>query len=174
MIVLKCMLLCLLPVGCFSQITLARKTLLNNKVEIMAPEKLKQMTDEMFTLKYHRSNKPLMVLTDENAEVNLIADYTPQQLTDDRLYEYKTFQLEGLKKTHPELTVLDSAVSTINGKKVGFFKFISQAIDQKVFNYYFFTIIEGRVLLFSFNCIESLRPKWEKIADEIVASVKMN
>ena len=72
----------------------------------------------------------------------------------------------------PELKVLNGGVKVINGKKVGYFKFITQAIDQKIFNYYFFTIVDGKILLFSFNCIETLRVNWEKSADEIVNSLK--
>jgi len=55
---------------------------------------------------------------------------------------------------------------------VGYIKFLSQAVDQAVFNYYFFAVADGKVLFFTFNCIEKLRKDWEKEADEIVASVK--
>jgi hypothetical protein len=71
------------------------------------------------------------------------------------------------------MTVLDEGVKTINGKKIGYFKFLTQAVDQKVFNYYFFTVVNGKILLFSFNSIEKLQKKWEHTADEIVASLKI-
>ncbi len=69
------------------------------------------------------------------------------------------------------MTVLDEGVKTMNGKKIGYFKFLTQAVDQKVFNYYFFTVVDGKVLLFSFNCIEKLQKKWEPTADKIVSSL---
>ena len=69
--------------------------------------------------------------------------------------------------------IIDSGIKSINKKKVAFFKFITKAIDQNIFNYYFFTILEGKVLMFTFNCIEKLRSRWEKSADEIVLSLNI-
>lgn len=56
-------------------------------------------------------------------------------------------------------------------KKIGYFKFITEAVDQKVFNYYFFTMLDGKILFFTFNCIKELQKKWETTADAIVASL---
>jgi hypothetical protein len=33
--------------------------------------------------------------------------------------------------------------------------------------------VEGKVVLFTFNCIEKLRHSWEGTADQIVASLKV-
>ena len=69
------------------------------------------------------------------------------------------------------MSIFDEGVKTINGKKVGYFKFLARAVDQKVFNYYFFTVVDGKILLFSFNCIEKLQKTWEPTADKIVSSL---
>jgi hypothetical protein len=46
-------------------------------------------------------------------------------------------------------------------------------VDQTVFNYYFFTNVDGKVILFSFNCIEKLLPIWKETAGTIVSSLKI-
>ena len=114
-----------------------------------------------------------MVLTDVNGEINLIADQNNQSLVEEQLAAYNDFQIKEFKKKHPEMIVRGSGIKTVNGKKIGFLKFTTQAIDQKVFNYYFFTSLDAKLLLFSFNCIEKLRPAWEKTADKIVESLKI-
>ena len=85
---------------------------------------------------------------------------------------YADYQLAQLRKRRTDLTVLNNGVKVVDGKKVGYIKFLSQAVDQAVFNYYFFAVADGKVLFFTFNCIEKRRKDWEKDADQIVASLR--
>jgi hypothetical protein len=162
----------LFPIFSFSQSKLDTIKLLSDKVKLLAPKELKSMSDEMWTAKYQRRTRPILVLSDEDGEVNLLADMTQLSATENQIEAFKNAQLQQLKKSRSDLSVLDEGVKTINGKKVGYFKFVTQAVDQKVFNYYFFTVVNGKILLFSFNTIEKLQKKWENTADEIVASLK--
>lgn len=162
----------LIPFISFAQIKMEKMNLLNGKVEFNSPTELTKMTDEMWSLKYKNKPKPTFVVSDKNGGVNLIADTTNQSASESQLGLWKDFQIEQLKKNRPDLKVLNGGVKVVNGKKVGYFKFITQTIDQKIFNYYFFTIVDGKILLFTFNCIEKLRVNWKKSADEIVTSLK--
>jgi hypothetical protein len=162
----------LLPVFGFSQTNLDTVSFLSGKVKILAPNDLKPMSDQMWTLKYQNRARPVLVLSDEDGEVNLIADMTRQPAAENQLASFKDFQIHQLKSKRPDLELLSDGVKTIHGKKVGYIKFLTRAIDQKVFNYYFFTLVGGRSLLFTFNCIEKLQKKWEGTADQIVASLK--
>jgi hypothetical protein len=155
----------------YAQIKLDTISILEGRVKLLAPAELSQMSDEMWNFKYQKKPRPLMVLTDEDAEINLIAHMTPQHVLENQLEEFKDIQIEQLKQKLPDIFFLDSGVKLINGKNIGYFKFISQAIDQKVFNYFFFTIVDEKILLFTFNCIEKLKPRWQDTADKIVASL---
>lgn len=168
---MKFLILLLFPFFSFGQAKLDTVSILNGKVKILAPKQLSSMTEEMWKAKYQTRPRPIMVLTDEDGEVNLIADLTQQPATENQIAAFKDFQIQQLKSKRPDLNLLNEGVKTINGKQVGFFKFVTQAVDQKVFNYYFFSIVDGKVLLFTFNCIESLQKKWEATADSIVASL---
>ncbi len=131
------------------------------------------MTEEMWTAKYQKRARPILALSDEDGEVNLIADMTQQPATENQIVSFKDYQIQQLKAKRPDLNLLSDGVKTVNGKKVGYFKFVTQAVDQKVFNYYFFTIVDGKILLFTFNCIEKLQKKWESTADDIVSSLQI-
>jgi hypothetical protein len=169
---MKVLILLLFPIFSFGQTKLDTVSFLSGKVKILAPEELKPMSDQMWTLKYQQRTRPVLVLSDEDGEVNLIADMTQQPASESQLASFKDFQIQQLKSRRPDLELLSDGVKTINGKKAGYFKFVTQAIDQKVFNYYFFTLVNGKILLFTFNCIEKLQKKWESTADQIVASLK--
>lgn len=169
---MKFLVFLLFPILCFGQSNLDTVSILDGKVKLLAPKELSSMTDEMWAVKYQKRTRPTMVLTDEGGEVNLIADLTQQPASESQIAAFKDFQVQQLKNKRSDLNLLGDGVKVVNGKKVGYFKFLTQAIDQKVFNYYFFIIVDGKVLLFTFNCIEKLQKKWESTADNIVASIK--
>jgi hypothetical protein len=164
----------LLSLPGFSQTAKEKLNLLDGKVELLVPSELTSMRNEMWRLKYHDMPRPILALTDDNGEINLIGDMTGQAATEEQLDAFKDFQIDHFKKSRPDIKMLDNGIRMINERKIGFFKFLSRAGGQKVFNYYFFTIVDGKVLLFTFNCIKELRSSWEKSADEMVTSLRVN
>jgi len=164
----------IIPFSVNAQVKLEKKTLLDNKIELMVPADFRPMSEEMLNTKYPNARqKPSLVLTDEDAEVNIVISVIPQPIKPEQIGAFKDFQISSLKKSHPDAKWLADGVKTINGKSVGYFKFISNAVDQTVFNYYFFTDMDGKVLLMSFNCTEKLLPKWKETAETIVSSFKV-
>lgn len=171
---MKLIALLFFPIFSFSQIKPDQTNVLfDNKVEILAPKELSKMSAEMWAFKYHNLPRPELVLTDENAEVNLLVDLTDQPADESQIAAYKDFRINNLKKTRTDIKILGDGLKTANGKSIGFIKFSSQASDQDIFNYYFFTVFNGKILLFNFNCIGKLQKNWEKIADEMLDSLKI-
>lgn len=172
---MKCIALLFLPFIGLAQVKLDKTiSLLNNKVEFLVPKELANMSKEMWSLKYHDTPRPALVLTDENGEINLLVDFTPQPAAENQIADYKDFRIAKLKKTRTDIKIIGQGVKKANGKTIGFIKFTSQASDQNVYNFYFFTVVNGKILFFTFNCIEKLQDTWEKAADDILGSIKLN
>ncbi len=133
------------------------------------------MTEEEYKFKYpNPKRKPSQILTDKYLEVNLVIDHIQQYpLTNEQIEEFKNMQLAAVQKSHPEGKLLDNGMKEINSKKVGFFKIITQAIDQKIFNYFVFTTLDNKVLLMTFNCTEKQMVKWESTIDKMITSLKV-
>jgi len=170
---MRLIILLLLPALGFSQGRLKSISLFDGRLELMVPKRVSDMSDEMWALKYRSRERPAMVLTDDDGEVNLLASGTRQSASEDQMTAFVDFQIDQLNKQRSDLFMLEHGVKTVNGKNVGFFKFHSTAADQKVFNYYFFIIVDGKVVFFTFNCIYRLQHDWEDTADRIVASLKV-
>jgi hypothetical protein len=170
---MKTIALLLFPIFGFTQTKPAKISFIDDKVEILVPSELTKMSDQVWKLKYRDLPRPVLALSDENGEINLLGDLTQQPASEAQLVSYKDFRKANLKKSHPDAKLLEDGIKTINGKKVGYIKFISAATDQNVFDYYFFTIENGKILFFTFNCLEKQRSTWEKAADEMVASLKV-
>ena len=127
-----------------------------------------------YNIKYpNPRRKPSLILTNDDARVNLIVDFMQQyELPDKAIAEFKDKQMAALTSRYADAKVLDSGVKEINGKKFGYFRIMTKAIDEQIYNYFLFTNLEGKVLLMSFNCTKSLMPEWEKTADQMIASIK--
>ncbi len=168
---MRLFMLLLLPVLTIAQGKLDSIELLSGKVKMLSPRVLTIMTDEMWFLKYRNTPRPFLALSDTDGEVNFLGTLTPQQIVESQLVAYKDFNIDQIKKSRPDFVLLDQGIKNVNGKNLGYFKFETQAIDQKVFNYYFFTTVDGKILLFTFNCIQKLRKQWEHTADQMMASL---
>jgi hypothetical protein len=168
------LLILFIPFGSFAQIKLEKKSFIDNKIEILVPADFKSMSAEALEKKYpNRNHTPDVVLTDENGEVNIVMSLINQPLQDSLVGAYKDFQISSLKKLHPDAKWLDEGVKPINGKSVGYFKFTCSVVDDTAFNYYFFTDMDSKVMILSFNCTEKLLPKWKETAETIVSSLKI-
>ena len=77
------------------------------------------------------------------------------------------------KNLYPSAEWKGSGIKNINGKKVGFLRMITPAIDTKIYNVMFFTDFNEKLLLCTFNCTEKSIEDWEKTADEILNSLNI-
>jgi hypothetical protein len=152
-------------------VELEKRRVLDEKIEILIPKEFKIMDSEMLDLKYKGQNKPTLVFTDEDGAVNIAFSHLPNTASDDIVEAYKNSIKNSFKKSFPNATWKGDGVKEINGRKVGYIKLVTDAIDQKVFNSLFITHCEGKLLIGTFNCTEKLLPKWEKVSEEIIESL---
>lgn len=168
------MLIICLPVCSFAQAVAHKKlSLLNGKVEISFPAELTEMTNENWKKKYGSAEKPFLALSDKKLELSMIAHQTGQEWVEAEMNEYVQFRIDNFKNNRLDAKVLEHGVKDVNGKKVGFIKFETKPGNTVIFNYYFFAVLDGQMLLFSFNTPETLKAQWEKPADEILGSLKI-
>lgn len=165
----------LTPTLTFSQNDLEKTALLDNKIEMLIPNSFHKMSEEEYKFKYpNPKRKASLILTDKYLEVNLVIDHIQQYpLTNEQVEEFKNMQLSALQKSHPESKLLDNGKMEINSKEIGFFKIMTQGIDQKIFNYFVFTTLDNKVLLMTFNCAEKQMSTWETLIDKMIASLKV-
>jgi hypothetical protein len=52
----------------------------------------------------------------------------------------------------------------INGKEVGYLEFLTSAMDTEIYNLIFFTDLDGKLLLCTFNCTKKSIDEWSTIA----------
>ena len=116
MLKLTALILFLFPAFCFAQDKPVKTTMLDGRVELSVPAGLKKMTDEIWTFKYHSNKKPALAMTDDNAEVNLIGDYTQQPIDTLQIAAFEDTQIGFVKKSRPDMELIEKGVKMSNGK----------------------------------------------------------
>lgn len=123
--------------------------------------------------KIQGKNRPKLILTDESGTRNLGFSLLDSPADSTVIEAYKDGIRDFYKKTFPSATWIADGVTRINGKKVGYFKIITDAIDQRIFNHMFLTNCDGKLMTGTFNCVEKDIKVWESISDQIVSSIKV-
>lgn len=170
-----CLFFLLFCITGIAQTSVKEITLLQGKLSINVPADFKEMSDRDFSLRYRMSKKPILILTDERQQLNLIVENTKALCTRAQFNSYLDFQLDSYKKEVPDLIVLEKGIITsASGVPVGFMKLNFKSGEHLIFNYFFFTTVNDELIIFTVNFLDVLRIRYEKAIDEVLSSIKIN
>ena len=155
------------------KIELELKSLLDDKVELKIPKEFDIMPEELMKLKYPSERRPTLVYSNESGGINVALNLTQNKASQDLIEPYVENFVNTFKNIYPSAEWKGSGVKEINGQKIGYLKLITPAIDTKIYNVMFFTDLDGKLLLSTFNCTEKSITEWEQTADEIMNSLKI-
>ena len=154
-------------------IELEKRTILNDKVEVLIPKEFQIMSEEMMKAKYPSERRPTLVYSDKTGGINVAFNHTLNKATQQQIEPYKESLLLTFKNLYPSADWKSSGVKKINDKKVGYLELVTPAIDTKIYNLIFFTDLDGRLLLCTFNCVEGKQKDWAKAAQQIMNSLRV-
>jgi len=157
----------------FSTIELETKSLLNDRLELKIPKAFGVMSEEMMKTKYPSERRPTLVYTNETGGINVALNLTQNQANQDVLQAYTDNFVKTFTQLYPSATWKGSGVIDINGKNIGFLELITPAIDTEIYNLMFFTDLDGKLLLCTFNCTVENIDEWTPVAHEILNSLKV-
>lgn len=172
MILLKNILAAILIGTLLLPVELEKKWILDNKVEILIPKGWKPMNEELVKIKYPGTRPPKLVYSDVTGGISLAFNHTDSKASPENLEKYKEVLKTSLENAYPDAVWEEEGIKEINGKNVGFFRVITDANNDKIYNYMVFTDLEGRLLICSFNCIDKRIREWKPIAENIMNSLR--
>lgn len=157
----------------FSTIELETKSLLNDRLELKIPKALGIMSEGMIQIKYPSERRPTLVYTNETGGINVALNLTQNQANQDILQAYYDNMVSTFKQIYPSATWKGKGIKEINGRSVGFLELITPAIDTEIYNLMFFTDLDGKLLLCTFNCTIENVDEWNPVAHEILNSIRV-
>jgi len=154
-------------------VDLEKRTLLDNKIEILVPKGWKPMSEDLIKIKYPGAKPPKYVLSDVSGGISLAFNPTESRATQEQIETYKGFLKTSLESAFEDEEWIDEGIKEINGRKVGFFKLITNTASGKIYNQMFFTDLDGKLLIISFNVVENKMKDWKSAADDIMNSLTL-
>ena len=157
-----------------SEIELVKKHVLSERVEVLIPKGFEVMTEQQMDFTYaHASSRPSVVFTNNNL-VSLSFNYSDNEADQDMISVYETTFAKTYHKQYQKTTWFSEGVKEVGGRKVGFLEYMKPEMGHEVYTLVFFTDVQGKLLICTFNCADRQKPEWEPLAKKILNSLKAN
>lgn len=136
------------------------------------PESFDFMTDDIARIKYPSELRPHVIFTNEDASVDYKFSYVNQTLDEGLLDELIKQTKLNLRKIYTGIQFYDKDIFQVDGTKLGWFEFMSPAIDGSLYNIVFYTWINGQLLQGGFNCIYEDSVSWRPIVINSLRTIR--
>jgi hypothetical protein len=114
-----------------------------------------------------------VVFTNNNL-VTLSFNYSDNEADQDMVDVYQTNFSKTYHKQYKQTTWFGEGVKEVSGRKVGYLEFMKPEMGHEVYTLVFFTDVQGKLLICTFNCADRQKPEWEPLAKKILNSLKAN
>ncbi|HYH04004.1 MAG TPA: hypothetical protein VEC37_12950 [Bacillota bacterium] len=149
------------------------KVLLDDRIRISLPEDFTQMSPADAELKYPSARRPGLIYTNPGGNVNLTFNHTVTQMKLADLDVFRQTMWQTVKKMQGAARLQADGSRNINGRMVGFLEFMTPALETQIYNLVYFTELEGRALLVSFNCSSAVMDPWRLVAGEMLGTLEI-
>lgn len=164
----------LMILSAFTMHQLELKSFFNDKVNLKIPMHFEAMPEELIQLKYPSEQGSILAYTNEPGNINIVLNLTPDQANSSLISNYKEDLVKKFKTQYPSAKWRSNGFGAINGRQVGYLELISPTAESKIYQLVFFTHLEGKLLLCTFNCPEEEMEQWTTTAREIMNSLSIN
>lgn len=160
------------------------KTKVSDAITVSLPQEFTPMSQTDLNARYVSSKAPIAAYTDYSRTVDLGVNVAYSRWNAEDLEIMQSFYKSTIMGLYDDVQFQLEQVEEINGKKFAVFEFLASVsdgdettVEQRSINKFIriqYTIVKNKTVLFNFSCPARLKNKWEPIAREMLASVKIN
>lgn len=154
-------------------VTLAERSLLDDRLTLLVPDSFTQMGGEMLRRKYPSERRPTLVLTNPEGSVNVAVNHTQDALQPSQIAEAHASLEQTFRRVYPSAQWNRSEVVSLGGREFFVLDLRTPGMDTEVRNIMAGTSLDGRLLVIAFNCTRELEPEWGEVGRRIVESAKL-
>ncbi len=156
------------------EVKFIRADIMNDRISAVLPDSFKVMSEEHRKIKYP-VNPPEYIYTTPDTCVNLCLSANGSPLEDKDVPIFGRQILTALKNLRKDALFGEAKELTADGgKHVFFIDFITQGLDQSIYNAMFFFAIGGRQATGSWNCLGKDRWYWAQIFEHAIKTMHFN
>ncbi len=161
------------------------KTKITKEVTVSLPANFVPMTDDDMAKKYFTYRKPTAMYTNPDRLVDFGFNETATRWRKTDLPILQKFYKSSIVSMHNKVDFKQETIATINNRDFVIFEFTSEVTDEesnslqkggvtRQYSYIQYTIENNKVLVFNFTCPYQMKDKWQEVAKEIMASIKIS
>lgn len=143
------------------------------QIKMCIPATFDVMEQELMDIKYPSSRRPEYIYTSESTSINVTLKIMEQQIQAEELEDFTETMMTILQKTQPTAKMLDIGMNEVNGVQIGYFDFITPALDNKIYNLMFLFIVGEHVTMGSINCLKKEMNIWKPIAYGMMETISI-
>jgi hypothetical protein len=121
----------------------------------------------------HRIGRPHIIFSNDDGSTNITFTFTADVLTNEMIDEVKS----SLEQTITKMTAVDTIISSSvidHEQKIGYFDFISPAIDGDVYTIMFIFSLDEQLILGAFNCLHFDMASWTEVVVQMLKSIRVH
>nr|WP_106781377.1 hypothetical protein [Lysinibacillus timonensis] len=145
----------------------------NNQIRMYIPKAFEVMTPELMDIKYPSSRRPEYIYTSESSSINVTMKMMEQVIKKEELENFTHNMMYMLRKLQPSAEMLDYGMKEVNGEQIGYFDFMTPALDGKIYNLMYFFMVGENVTMGSVNCLKNEMTIWKPLAYGMMESISI-
>ena len=157
----------------YKKIPFARRAVLKKRVSVVLPEKFAIMSKELAETKYPSVHRPSEIYTNAETTINFSLTHTKEAATNEGIPKTKDTLQKVVMRMHPASKVFDSDVLNVSGLQIGYFDFVTPALDMNVYNVTFVFSLDKRLVVGSFNCPHESMDDWKPLLVQMLQSIEV-
>jgi hypothetical protein len=156
---------------------------INRSITVSIPVNFVPMTESEARTKYFSSRMPIALYTSMDAKTDFSVNIMPTQWLEDDLPMLKNFYRSSFLNLYDTVNFIREEIQQINNRNFLVFEFVSivrpdaDAIKRQpsVVNYTYlqYTLLNGKMVMFTFTSPASQRENWQHLAEKMMHSVKI-
>ncbi len=152
--------------------TFEETQLFDGRMQVMLPQSFKDMPDGLAKLKYPMEQRPQVIRTNEGTDINFTFSLLDQPLENSQVKLLGDTLKKALRRARPDMRFMEDGFRETKGHTTGWFEFISNGIDGKLYNIMYFTPVSGRLMQGIFNCPVKDAQNWKPVILQVMDTIK--
>lgn len=150
----------------------SERVLLDGKIGIWMPEDYEALSPETIAAVYLLGNKPDMVFGNSYLTFSVGFNYTEHEVPNEYMGDFNKIVRMILERSGPKVKILSEKVWQAGRHTVSSIELLSHTVTDTIYNFMFFSSLEGRVLIGFVNFNYKFRERYTTIAREILQSFR--
>ena len=146
--------------------------LFDNKMQIMLPESFTDMPIEQAKLKYPMEQRPQVIKTNKRTDINYTFSLLEQPIENRQMKMMRDSLRRALRRARPDMKFMEDGLEEVEGHTIGWFEFISNGLDGKLYNMMYFTPIDNKLMQGIFNCPIKEAQNWKSVVLQVMHTIK--